>query len=337
MEHHFRDACQGGADNGKPAGHGFQNDGGQNVGGAFPIRQAGEGEDVRNGQFLLDFLLAEDAAEGDMRLELEAVDLSFEGGTLRAFADDLQGGGNVIIAQGGDGVDEDGEAFEIDQAADADQVEGRWRGAGVIGTQREPHAPRGGLWELAGIDAVVDAVDAVRGVRTEVDEEGPAIVADGGGEDGFADHLPQEIVIGQIDHEVLGVGREAVGEAGFFEEKGGVGGAVGEMNVNVRDTAFFEFAGEVPGVPGADVGLVGFAVSGPVLIRQGSHGMPDGILRWICQGEIKHRGRRRINHLGPQPGKAFMAEAVGRGIQTADDQFMPGGFKGQHLRIAERL
>lgn len=90
------------------------------------------------------------------RSQLEAVELGFEGGPLGAFADDLQGGGDVAIAELGDGVEEDGEAFEVDEPADADEAE---RGVGRAG---------GGGGKLAGVDAVVDAVDAVGGVGTNV-------------------------------------------------------------------------------------------------------------------------------------------------------------------------
>ena len=57
-------------------------------------------------------------------MELESVDLEFEVGALGAFSDDLKGDGNLVIAEDGDGVEEDGKAFEIDKPADTDEAQG---------------------------------------------------------------------------------------------------------------------------------------------------------------------------------------------------------------------
>ena len=124
MDHHFRNTGKGGADHREAAGHSFEDDGGKDIRGALGIGEAGEGERVGLAEFLLDLLLTEDPAEADVGLELEAVDLGFEGRTLRAFADDLEDHWSVVIAEGGDGFKEDREALEIDQAADADEAEG---------------------------------------------------------------------------------------------------------------------------------------------------------------------------------------------------------------------
>ena len=322
VQDHFGDAGQGGGDDGEAAGHGFEDDRGEDIGGTFGVGEGGEDEGVGGGECLLDLFLAEGAAEADVAAELEAVDMGFESGALGALADDLELDGEALLDEGGDGFEEDGEAFEVDEAADADEAEGFGGGGGGLGAG-----------ELSGVDAVVDAVNAGRGVGADLEEEVAAVVADGGGEGRGAHHFAEEVVVAEIDHEVLGVGGEAEGEADLVQEECGVGGAVGEMDVEMGDVAALEFAGEMPGVAGADEGFEGGAVALEVLAGEVGHGEPKRVVGRGLEGV----GRGRVDDFGAELGEAFVAEAIRRRIEAADDEGDAGSLKGQHFGVAKSL
>ena len=93
----------------------------------------------------------------------------------------------------------------------------------------------------------------------------------------------------------------------------------------------------MPGVAGAEVGFVGGAVFGFVFRGQRRHVLPDRIVRRVVDRGIEDGARRRVDDLGLELGQAFVAEAVGRGIEAADDEGVAGRFEREHLGVAERL
>lgn len=74
------------------------------------------------------------------------------------------------------------------------------------------------------------------------------------------DHFTEECLAAEVEHEVLGVSGEAEGDAEFFEEEGAVGGAIGEVDVDVLDAELAELLRHVVGVAGAGEGFVAGAV-----------------------------------------------------------------------------
>ena len=70
---------------------------------------------------------------------------------------------------------------------------------------------------------------------------------------------------------------------------------------------------------------------------QRRHVLPDRIVRRVVDRGIEDGARRRVDDLGLELGKAFVAEAVGRGIEAADDEGVAGRFEREHLGVAERL
>src|ERR1700680_2240722 len=82
------------------------------------------------------------------------------------------------------------------------------------------------------IDPVIDPVDLRRRIWAALAKQLAAVIGFGRDKLCCGADFAQKIVVSQIDHEILAVRGDAEGDAGnFFQEKRGVGCAVGEVDV----------------------------------------------------------------------------------------------------------
>ena len=244
-EDHFGNTGDAGGNAGEGGGHGFHENGGQDVAAAGGFGDAGKDEESGLGQEVDDVGLGQGAGEGDVLLELGGGDARLKIGFEGAVANDAALEREGSVAEQGAGVDEIGEAFFFDEAADGEE-----QGRGSGGRRRR-------LEERGEVEAVVDAVNAGGGGGVMLAEPGGGVVADGDDGGGVGDEAGELEVAGVVGaKEVVGVAGEAVAEAvGLADPPGGAGGEAGEVSVDVVHLGGAEFVPDPSGF--VEAGFVG--------------------------------------------------------------------------------
>lgn len=123
-------------DDGPAQGERFEHDDRETFG------EAGENQGSSSEELISDILIAEEAGDADGVLKLEVADEAFDFGPHVAVADDGELAGDALIAEACDGLDEDGVAFLLDDAADVDETVRVGDGSGAVfeeeGADAEP-------------------------------------------------------------------------------------------------------------------------------------------------------------------------------------------------------
>jgi hypothetical protein len=277
-------------------------------------------EDIGSGEKPFRFLVARGGGKTDAAREGEANGVLLEGRPPRTVASDDEFGIDAGFDQRSHGVEEEREAGIETGGNGADEAEdtGIPAESGVVAT---------------GIDALVDAVDFVPGIRIFGGKERADGIAGGDDELRLMHELAEKVIVGGV-RGWKGLKGEAEGKAGLFEIEGG-GESPGGADMDMLDTAAAQFPCAEPCSALQTVGQHLHRVFPGVPCGKLGHGAPAFVLGG---GEPEHfwqRRRWRIEDLSLEGGGTPEDETIVRDRQRGDGEAEACGLQRLHFRIAE--